>query len=233
MDYTFKLSDLAIIFATILGPILAVQAQKAVERWRESHSRREAIFKTLMATRAARLAPEHIQALNMISIEFPPNKQFKRVRSAWKAYFTHLGEPLPNESQQPVYFAKRAELFTDLLYEMGMALKFDFDKTEISKEVYSTIYHEKAELDANIIRAKLAQILNGEATFPMAVHSFPQDPIVAEHQAEYLKLMVELLRQGKAMPVSIVDNNSSSHVVAIPRTGQLNAESPKRSSEDA
>ncbi|MGH9582683.1 MAG: DUF6680 family protein [Bryobacteraceae bacterium] len=110
MDYTVKLSDLAIVFATLVGPVLAVQAQKAVERWRDASNRRDFIFKALMATRATRLAPNHIQALNMINIEFPPTKRFKKVRSAWKAYFTHLGEPMPDEPQQPVYFAKRGEL---------------------------------------------------------------------------------------------------------------------------
>lgn len=221
MDYTLKLTDLAIVFATLVGPVLAVQAQKAVERWRDASNRREAIFKTLMATRATRLAPNHIQALNMINIEFPPTKQFKKVRSAWKAYFTHLGESLPDEPQQPVYFAKRGELFTDLLYEMGTALHYDFDKTEISKEVYSTVFHEKAEADANLIREKLAEILNGKAAFPMAVVQFPQDPNVAKDQADYLKVMAERLREGKPLLVTIVDaETSSAKVIPMPQTDQ-------------
>lgn len=222
IDYSVRLSDLAIIFATLLGPVLAVQAQKAVERSQEDNKRREAIFKTLMATRATRLAPDHIQALNMINIEFPTKKSFKKVRSAWKAYFTHLGEHVPEESQRAVYFSKRADLFTDLLYEMGTALHFDFDKTEISKEAYSTVFHEKAEADANLIREKLAQILNGEATFPMAVREFPQDPIVAKDQAEYLKLMVELLRLGKPIPVTLLGVEASSQTIQTPQADQSN-----------
>ena len=70
IDYTVNLTDLAIVSATIFGPIFAVQVQKAVERWRAESNRRDGIFKTLMATRATRLAPTHIQTLNMINIEF-------------------------------------------------------------------------------------------------------------------------------------------------------------------
>ena len=204
INYEVKIADVAIIFATLIGPVLAVQAQKAVERWRDASNRRDNIFKTLMATRATRLAPNHVQSLNMINIEFPTIKRFKKVRSAWKAYFTHLAEPMPDTPQQPVYFAKRNELFTDLLYEMGTALHYDFDKTEISKEVYSTVFHENVEADANLIREKLAQILSGKAAFPMAVVQFPHDPELETNQSDYMKIMAELLRQGKPLPITIV-----------------------------
>src|SRR5882672_3424001 len=110
------LESLALIFATLVGPLLAVQAQKYLERWRAETERRKQIFKTLMATRASRLAPVHIESLNLIDIEFPAARsRFKRVRSAWKAYLTHLGESAPDAPAQPVFFAKREELFTDLL----------------------------------------------------------------------------------------------------------------------
>jgi hypothetical protein len=50
------MGDLAIVFATLLGPILAVQAQKFVEQRREQNHRRVAIFRALMMTRAAVLS---------------------------------------------------------------------------------------------------------------------------------------------------------------------------------
>ncbi|MDQ6705220.1 MAG: hypothetical protein M3Z85_04535 [Acidobacteriota bacterium] len=61
-------TDIALISSTLLAPVLAVQVQKYLERWREESERRKKIFKTLMATRAARLAPAHIEALNLIDI---------------------------------------------------------------------------------------------------------------------------------------------------------------------
>jgi len=63
-------SDWAIICATLLAPVLAVQAQKWVERATESRRRRQWIFTTIMANRATRLADENIKALNAIDFEY-------------------------------------------------------------------------------------------------------------------------------------------------------------------
>ncbi|WP_406935450.1 DUF6680 family protein [Acinetobacter seifertii] len=64
----FSASDLAIIFATLLGPILAIQIQKLIEKRNFAHTRKVVLFEQLMATRATRLSPEHVRALNMIDI---------------------------------------------------------------------------------------------------------------------------------------------------------------------
>jgi len=191
--------------------------QKYLERWRDEHDRRNQIFKTLMATRAARLAPNHIEALNMINIEFPANhRRYKKVRSAWKAYFTHLGEKNPDDVQlQAVHFAKRNDLFTDLLYEMGTALDYDFDKTDISKEVYSTVHQETLEIEGQIIRRKLVEILTGKAALPMAVVHVPNDPETLANQAAYFKIMGDYLREGKPLPITIIDDPNAGKVVPL------------------
>ena len=64
------ISDWLIILATVSGPILAVQAQKFIERARARRESRLSIFYRLMTFRATPLAPERIQALNMIDLEF-------------------------------------------------------------------------------------------------------------------------------------------------------------------
>ena len=83
----FGFNGFALISATLAGPIFAVQVQKLIERTRAGHDRREHLFKTLTATRAKQLAPRHIDALNMIVIEFEKGKKFKPVREAGKAYW--------------------------------------------------------------------------------------------------------------------------------------------------
>jgi hypothetical protein len=70
------MSDAFLIAATILGPSLAVQAQKAVERATEQRRQKLSVFHVLMATRAARVSPEHVQALNRIELQF----------SGWKVF---------------------------------------------------------------------------------------------------------------------------------------------------
>ena len=156
--------------------------------------------------------------------EFPSTrKAFKKVRSAWKAYFTHLSEKPPDDLQiQPVFFAKRQELLTDLLYEMATALKYDFDKTQISKDVYSTVYHEKLEADQQTIRTKLVEILTGKAALPMAVVQFPNDPDFIAAQADYLKLMAEHLRAGRPWPIAIVGGDAAGKVIPMRAPDQKN-----------
>ena len=112
-------------------------------------------------------------------------------------------------TEEPVYLAKRQELFTDLMYEMGTSLNYDFDETEISKEVYSTVFQEKLDADANKIRENLAEILNGHGALPMAVVSFPADQHAIDAQAAYLKLITDHISQGKPFPISVVPKDDS------------------------
>lgn len=162
-------------------------------------------------TRAARLSPSHIEALNMIDIEFPErNSKFKELRRAWKAYFTHLSEKVPEkEEAQYAFFEKRDDLFIEMVFQMGNALNYDFDKTLIAKNVYTTIYHQKLESDQELIRIKLVDILSGKAAFPMSVVEFPGDPELAKAQAEYMKDLTQRNRDGIPWPVKIVPNDSA------------------------
>jgi hypothetical protein len=177
------LGTLAIILATLCGPVFAVQVQKYLERRRAAHERRLAIFRTLMSTRAARLSGPHVEALNMIDVEFyeqrrrfmRENKPFRRVRTAWNAYLDHLRSPTPTDkSQESVFFAKRDELFTDLLYEMALALGYeDFDKTYIKNQSYMPQWFGDIEWEQTVIRKGLVEIISGKRDLPMKVTSFP------------------------------------------------------------
>ena len=44
--------DIIMTMAIILGPILAIQAQKTIEVFQETRKRRMELFRTLMSTRA-------------------------------------------------------------------------------------------------------------------------------------------------------------------------------------
>ena len=54
--FHLELKDWWVVAATVLGPILAVQAQKAVEAYRERRTRKSRLFELLMATRASRVS---------------------------------------------------------------------------------------------------------------------------------------------------------------------------------
>lgn len=72
-DWTIKITDIIMIFAIIVGPIIAVQITEFIRRHQEQRDRKMYLFRTLMATRSATLAPAHIEALNLVEIEFHSN----------------------------------------------------------------------------------------------------------------------------------------------------------------
>ncbi len=166
-------SDWVMILAVLLAPLVAVQVQKYLESIKEKRERKLRIFKQLMATRAATVSPEHVQALNMIDLEFHEEK-YKKVTSAWKTYLDHLGNyPKDDEKHQPVWADKRVDLLANLLLEMGKSLGYQFDDVHIKKGIYAPEVHAQIENENFLIRRGVIRLLYGEANLQMDVKSFP------------------------------------------------------------
>ncbi len=77
--------------ALLLSPLLAVQATEWTRKWSEKRQQRRQLFTTLMRTRAAGLAPEHVGELNSIDVVF---YRKKKVIDAWRSYHAQLKRPL-------------------------------------------------------------------------------------------------------------------------------------------
>jgi len=179
-DWTLKITDIAIILATIVGPILAVQAQKWLERGRAIRDRRMWIFRVLMSTRAARLSSNHVEALNAVPIEFyGTDRRLRAIIDAWKSYFDHLNTEAPN---QDLWNQKWNDLFVDLLHLISQFLGYEFSRVEIAKEVYAPKGHAAIESDQDIIRRGLAGMFSGKFAIPMDLKSFPVTPEAAHEQ---------------------------------------------------
>lgn len=177
MDWTFKISDLAIVFATLVGPILAVQAQGWLDTRRDERRRRLAVFNTLMRTRVSPLALEHVNALNAVPLEFQgSSNKVKAVLVAWRIYINHFGK----DTSTPTWSERRLELLTALLQQMGELLKYDLDAVQIEREAYSPIAHGQAAAEQDLIRQGLAAIFKGDTTLPMSVKQMPVDPEMRE-----------------------------------------------------
>ncbi len=161
IDMAIKLTDALIIVATFLGPILAVQAQKFLERRREITNARVKVFKILMATRAFNLSGAHVEAINAVPLEF---YGLKKITTKWKVYFEHLLQ----FSTYPGWETKRQELLYDLLLEMSNLLGYDFDAVEI-KKVYAPQGHAVIESEQEAIRQGLAALFKGEVTLPIEI----------------------------------------------------------------
>jgi hypothetical protein len=174
-------NDWITVLAVVAGPILAVQAQKYVEAFRDRKRRRVTIFKTLMSTRAERLNREHVRALNMIDIEFYGRRVFrtryqtpreKAVTNAWKNYNDQLNSRANYTSVE--LWAKDVDtFFTKLLYSMAIALGYDYDEVQLKRDCYRPEAHaniEQAHLD---VLSGFASVLKGDRPFPMFVTNIP------------------------------------------------------------
>ncbi|WP_332824888.1 DUF6680 family protein [Ramlibacter sp.] len=176
-----KAADWAIIFATLLGPVLAVQAQKWLEALRERRNAKHRVFAQLMATRKERLSPDHVRGLNMIALTFYGAKYFKlrltsktetAVLRAWKAYFDHLHIVL-DEHTAAALTIQREELFIDLLAAMAMDLGYDLDKVELKRGAYSPNWHGIVEDEGNRLRKSLVEVFEGQRPIGMHIVNFP------------------------------------------------------------
>ncbi len=168
-------ADAAIVFATLVGPVLAVQAQKWLERRRMVDDRRREIFRRLMATRAATLSTTFVEALNAIPVEFyGSRKELRLINEAWKLYLDHH---LSDGTFSEVWAQKRIDLFIDLLHLISKFLGYAFSKAQLRSDIYSPRAHENFEADQNIIRQGLVSLFKGETALPLAIKEVPvQEP---------------------------------------------------------
>lgn len=162
-------ADWAIVFATLMGPVLAVQAQKWIEALRKSSEAKDLIFRSLMATRGARLSPEHVRALNMIDLTFygksvaKRTKQEQGVLDTWKEYLDHLYEPFPeNEAEIKVFQAHREELVTNLLSAIASERGLKFDRVQLKKGSYMPVGYEQQEQQQKALLDGAVKVFKGE-----------------------------------------------------------------------
>lgn len=202
-------SDWIMIFAVLLAPLVAVQAQKWLEHYREERERKLRIFKTLMATRAATVSPDHVQALNMIDLEFN-DKKYKNVTLSWKTYLDHLGNfPKDDEKAQPVWSDKMADLLAKLLQEMGKSLGYEFDEVHIKKGIYSPEAHARVEDENMLLRKGLLRLLYGDGSLKMDVQSFPFSDEEAQEQKEIRQALKAILDGSNEFPVSVSNKDAT------------------------
>lgn len=161
VDLSIKATDVAIVFATLVGPILAVWAAEWRQQRKAQADRKEWVFRTLMSTRGAKLRPEHVAAINHIEFAFP-RKSCPAIEDARSLYRKHLRSPDSISEDVAVRQAwghKANDLFADLLYLMAVELKIPFTKSDITEESYHPDAHLLNELELQEIRSLTLQVL--------------------------------------------------------------------------
>ena len=169
-EFIMSWNEIVNLCAIILGPILAIQVSQKIEDYKQRKSRQVNIFKVLMATRATPIDVRHVEALNMIDIEFyGKNAKEKDVLRAWKDYLDHLNN---NASSIEFWGPKKEELFVELLHKMAICLNYKFEKTDLRKTSYFPKGLGQIQDLQRIILERFGEILNGDRGFP--VTSFPE-----------------------------------------------------------
>ncbi|MFM0035972.1 DUF6680 family protein [Paraburkholderia strydomiana] len=152
----------AIVAATFLGPIFAV----GLTLWRESASRkyqrRLHVFRTLMATRKQGILPDHVNALNLVEVDFYKCKEVER---AWKSYLDHL-----NNSGRPeddAWRKIRDERLAELLFQIGVVLKIEIPALDIYKGGYAPMGWAHKDARSNEVLDYFHDMAAGTKVFPI------------------------------------------------------------------
>ena len=166
-----QIQDWLMILAVLVGPVIAVQLTRFVDNKKEQRDRKLQIFKTLMATRAYSISPQHVEALNRIDLEFSDKlKKERSVVYAWKEYLDLLSD---KEMPRDQWGTKRIERLVDLLHCMAQVLNYEFDKTHIKNSAYSPVAHGDIDDQQTAVRLGIIDILKGNLAIPMYVTNFP------------------------------------------------------------
>ncbi len=195
-------SDWIIVSATVAGPILAVQAQKWVERATERGRQRYKVFSTLMVTRGTQLAVEHVTALNSIDLVFASNRPWQSkkdaaVIEAWRLYSQQLNTPFKKDSEAEfiAWNTKRSDLFIDLLMKMAAAVGFKAEKERVLGAYHPT-GHFELEMDQRKVVANAAKVFAGEQPLQMAVVQFPISNEAVELQQRVQQGLLNVVSDG-------------------------------------
>ena len=174
----------AIIFATLAGPILAVQAQKWVERARQRSQRKDWIFHTLMAYRGSRMNSEFVRALNMISLAFYGKRFFGRpwrsrkeqaVLDAWQEYFRHVSHPAPRDQWQ-AWNATTDEMLVNVIRAIGEQVGYELDREAIRAGGYTPQGPVDLENELTLMRRGLIAVLDGRIAIPVSIRDQAEPP---------------------------------------------------------
>lgn len=162
VDLSVKMTDIAILVATLLGPILAVWASEWRASRRAEEDTRLRVFRNLMSTRGSRLHTRHVDALNAVEFAFPKGK-FAAVDDALRVYIKHLrktGEAAsPDKAVFQSWLNKSGDLLVDLLHTMSIAVGTPYAKAELGELSYVPDAHMQHSNDLIEIRSLALAVL--------------------------------------------------------------------------
>jgi hypothetical protein len=155
--------------AIVVGPVAALLIQKYLEEKRARENRKIEIFRNLMASRASRLSPTYVQALNGIETEFYGDT---KVIEAWRSLVSYLYTNRGTDPNQTKAWDDRVtDLLFDLLYVMAESLGYHFDKVSLQRNVYLPGGWVEVEAEQHQLRKAAVAVFDGSKTLKVELQN--------------------------------------------------------------
>jgi hypothetical protein len=196
--------------ATLAGPVLAVQAQKWVERATERRRARRTVFHSLMANRATRLSDDFVRSLNLIDLEFSPKflrkKRDRAVINAWRALFGEYMQGSQSEAEAEIVAWRQRvdDRLVTLLNTMSIALGYDFSEEELRRGIYYPKGRVDLENTQLAILQGLRQVLDGSKPLPMKLTDAPINPDATTLQKLLTEKMAKAYGEDGALRIRVL-----------------------------
>ena len=146
---------IAVIIATLFGPVLAVWVTRHNDDRRQRRDRQMGVFRAIMGTRKGPISRDKVNALNMVEIEF---YGCESVEKAYRALMGHINQvaPLPNNWPD-----EHKKLTTKLLTEMAMFLGYKLQQLDVLDGGYYPQAYSDLESEQQAVRRGMIEVLSG------------------------------------------------------------------------
>lgn len=163
----------AVVLATFFGPIAALLITFSRDWRAQKYNRRLHAFRVLMATRRIGISNDHVNALNLLEVDF---YRCKRVEAAWKSYLEHLNTRFPKDDQAAAvqWGETKERRLAQLLFQMAKVLKFDISELDLFRGGYAPEGWAHKESRQNDLLDFFHDIHVGQKDFPIWLKGITQ-----------------------------------------------------------
>jgi len=159
---------IAVVLATLLGPVLAVCVTRMLDEQRRRVARQLEVFRSLMAARRVPLSPDRVKSLNLVEIDF---HGVSSVEYAYRDLMQHINTPPPLPAN---WHERQRSLTTKLLSEMAKILGYDLQQLDVLEGGYWPQGFQDIEAQQQQVRQSLIEVLTGRR--PLLISSAAPTP---------------------------------------------------------
>ncbi|WP_156437499.1 MULTISPECIES: DUF6680 family protein [Burkholderia] len=161
----------AVVLATFFGPTTALLITFVRDSRAQKYNRRLHVFRTLMATRRIAISPDHVNALNLIEVDY---YKCKKVETAWKSYLDHLNDA--GRPEDAAWRETKERRLAELLFQMGVVLGFKITALDMFRGGYAPKGWAHKEFRSNEVLEYFHEMAEGTKVFPIWLKGItPQD----------------------------------------------------------